>query len=251
VSSTGDGPGPSSGHAGLLRSLDDRGRAERAVDSWFRSAAGRGYAMCTVAAAAPPNAAGVTALAPADVHPSGAPAALARRVLDEGFAGLGILVRADRVIAETSGRFHDGIETALTGLCAGHPVSVLCVYDRPGAGAECLDVAVTHHPESLQEQQLTLRASADTVRVSGEVDMVNVDVVDAALSAAAARRPERLRIDLSGTTFLSAGAAHLVQRHIAALRDGGARVELHGVAPNVDRVLGLVGRHLRPGGRSG
>jgi anti-anti-sigma factor len=248
VSYAGADLGPSPGHAGLLRALDDRRPAEQAVDAWFRSAAGRGYAMCTVAAEPPPGAVGVTALAPADVHPSAAPADLARRVLDAGFAGLGILVRADRVIAETSGRFHDGIETALTGLCARHPVSVLCVYDRPGAGAECLDLAVTHHPAALHEQQLTLRASADTVRVSGEVDVVNVDVVDTALSVAAARRPERLRIDLSGTTFLSAGAAHLVQRHIAALRDGGAQVELHGVAANVDRVLRLVERHLGPGG---
>jgi anti-anti-sigma regulatory factor len=239
------------GHAGLLRSRDgDRAGAEQAVDSWFRSAAARGYGMCTVATPPPPGVPGVTALAPADVHPSAAPAALARRALDGGFAGLGILIRADRVIAETSRDFHDEIEAGLTDLCVEHPVSVLCVYDRPGAGVQCLDLAVGHH-EGLSEQQLALRASGDTVRLSGEVDVVNLDVVDVALRTAAARRPDRLRIDLSGTTFLSAGAARLVHRHVAALRAGGALVELHGAAPQVDRVLGLVGRHLHPGGRSG
>jgi anti-anti-sigma factor len=238
------------GHAGLLRSRpDDRG-AERIVDSWFRSVADLGYGMCTVATAPPPGASGVTALAAADVHPSAAPADLVRRARDEGCAGLGVLVRADRVIAETSREFHDEVEAALTGLCAEHPVAVLCVYDRPGAGVDCLDLVVGHH-EVLHEQQLTLRPSEDVLRVSGEVDIVNLDVVGTALRTAAARRPDRLRIDLTGTTFLSAGAARLVHRHVAALRAGGSRVELHGAAPHVGRVLRLAGRHLHPGGRSG
>jgi anti-anti-sigma factor len=237
-----------SGHEGLLRSLDDLAQAELTVDSWFRSTAARGHKMCTLAAVSPPGSAGAMALLPADLHPSAAPVDLVHRARSEGFTGLGILIWADRVIAETSQEFHDGIEAALTDLCADHPVSVLCVYDRPGVGAACLDLAVGHHLGGLYEQQLTLRKSDEVVRLNGEIDMTNLDVVATALRAAAEGRPERLRIDLSGTTFLSAAAAQLVDQHVRALRADGAHVEVRGAAPHVARVLQMIARHVRPEG---
>jgi hypothetical protein len=87
----------------------------------------------------------VIALSPQDLHPSTDPVRLVRQALDDGFHGLGVLIHADDVIASTSSRFHDAVETALTELCVDHPVAVLCVYDRPGVGTDRLDLAVAHH----------------------------------------------------------------------------------------------------------
>lgn len=237
-------------HEGLLRSQAELREAAATVDTWFRSAADRGYKMCTLAAAPRSDAAaaGVTRLAPADLHPAAAPVRLVRAARGEGFAGLGVLIWADQVIADTSREFHDGIETALTELCAEHPVAVLCVYDRLGVGAHCLDMAVGHHVGGLHEQQLTVRATDDTLRLGGEIDLTNLDVLDAALRTAAAARPERLRIDLSATVFVSAGAAQLLHRHAAALHAAGTRLLLDGMAPHIERVLRLAARHSRPGG---
>jgi anti-anti-sigma factor len=239
-----------SGHEGVLRSRADLRSAEVTIDSWFGATADRGRMMCTVAAAprADSTATGVTRLAPADLHPSAEPERLVHLALREGFAGLGILVWADQVVADTSTEFHHGIETALTDLCAEHPVTVLCVYDRPGVGADHLDMAVGHHGEGLHEQQLALSTTDDTIRLGGEIDMTNLDVVDAALQAAVEARPRRLRVDLTGTAFVSAGAAQVLHRYATALRAGGADVELDGVAPHVARVLRLVGLHDRSTG---
>src|SRR3712207_408781 len=123
--------------------------------------------MLTLAAPPRPDASptGVTALAAEDLHPSAGPERLVRQALDEGFRGLGILVWADKLLGDTSSEFHDDIETALTALCVDHPVSVLCVYDRPGAGVECLDLAVTQHTGALHEQQVTLGWTDDVVHL--------------------------------------------------------------------------------------
>lgn len=235
---------PPPSHQALLRSQVDPHHAEATTDSWFRSNVDHRHKMFTVAVPPRPDAS-ATALAPEDLHPSAAPERLVRQALDEGFRGLGILVWADKVLGDTSGEFHDDIETALTALCVDHPVSVLCVYDRPGAGVECLDLAVTQHNAALHEQQITLGRTDDVVHLSGEVDMSNLDVLDAALRATAVAPGRRLRVDLGRLTFLSAGAAHLLSLHVALLRDDGVHVELHRVAPPVGRVLQLIGSGLR------
>jgi anti-anti-sigma factor len=207
----------------------------------------RGQLVCTVGALPHPvaTATAVTALNPMDLHPSTGPVRLVRRALADGFRGLGVLIHADEVIASTSSRFHDAVEAALTELCLDHPVGVLCVYDRPGVGTECLDLAVAHHGGDLRENQLTVRGAEGAVHIGGEVDMTNLDVFTGALRTIAAARDGRLRIDLSGAGFFSAGAAHVLHQRVAALRAGGAHVELHGATPAVARALDLVELHFR------
>ncbi|MCO1656369.1 STAS domain-containing protein [Pseudonocardia humida] len=237
-------------HKGLLRSRTASGDTQTAIDTWYRAAVERGQRICTVGTLPLTGTAAAreTALDPADLHPSAEPARLVQRALGDGYQGLGVLIHADEVIATTSERFHDAVETALTDLCTDHPVEVLCVYDRPGVGTDCLDLAVEHHEGDLREEQLTVRRTTDVVHVAGEVDMTNLDVLDTALRATALARGRRLRIDLSEATFLSAGAAHVLHRHAAVLRQAGAHVELHGAAPPVARALQLVELSLRSPG---
>lgn len=239
IAGRGHAAGPGRDHLALLRAGDDPGPARAAIEEWFGSTAARGYKMFALAAV-PPPAAGATALAPADLHPAADPAALVRTALREGFAGVGILIRAEGVVGETSSGFHDEVETALTRLSAEHPVTSLCVYDRPGVGVECLDLAVGHHRDGLHEQQLTIRRTDDAVHLVGEVDARNLDVLDAAVRAVTTERPRRLRLDLTGAGFLSGGAARVLHRHLTALREDGVRVDLAGVRPHTQRVLRLV-----------
>ena len=239
-----------SGHHGLLRSRTYADHAETRIDSWLRTAVQRGRRICAVGALPHPSAATseVTVLSPADIHPSATPLELVQQALADGFRGLGVLIHADEVIADRSGRFHDAVETTLTDLCVDHPIEVLCVYDRPGAGTDCVDLAVAHHGGDLRGPQITVRRAAGAVHVGGEIDMTNLDVFDAALQATAVARGRRLRIDLDRVAFLSAGAAHVLHQYVAAVRGNGAHVELHGVAPPVARVLELVERSFRSSG---
>ena len=123
------------------------------------------------------------------------------RALSDGDHGLGILIWADAVIAATSRATHEEIETTLASLCRDHQVSVLCVYDRAGAGIEHLDLAVARHPDRLEEQRVALRRTADTLYVDGEIDMSNLDVFATALRALTDTPSPTVRIGgLSPTT---------------------------------------------------
>lgn len=229
----------SGNHLGLLHPSADPGPARDVLGSWWRAAAGRGLKMVTLTGT-PPTTPGVDALVPADLHPSAAPVGLVERALAEGHAGLGVLIRAEHVITSTSREFHEDVEATLSALCGSHPVSVLCVYDRPGVGVECLDMAVAHHGGGLHEPQLTVRRGEDVVELAGEVDVTNLDVVAAALEQFAVAPPGGLCVDLSGVTFLSAGAAQVLHRRATALRERGADVEFGGAPPHVGRFLRLV-----------
>ena len=75
------------------------------------------------------------------------------------------------------------------------------------------------------------------VRVSGEIDLSNDHVLQAALTEAARRRPSHVIVDLVGTTFCSMrGLAFLVNAAAgpAIRRD---RYALTGAAPAIERAL--------------
>ena len=81
----------------------------------------------------------------------------------------------------------------------------------------------------------------EVLEVSGEVDLLSVEVLDDALVAAVAREPALLVIDLTGVTFLaSVGMTVLLKAH----RGAGTGTKLRVVAParsTVGRALELTG----------
>jgi anti-sigma B factor antagonist len=61
--------------------------------------------------------------------------------------------------------------------------------------------------------------TTEIVQVSGEVDIATAPLLRAVLDTVVARRPARVEVDLSGTTFLDAGALATltaVRRRLAA-----------------------------------
>jgi anti-anti-sigma factor len=182
-----------------------------------------------------------------DLLPSADPGRLVRGALDGGFDGVSIIISADSVIAATSSEVHTAIEASLTELGTHYPVAVLCCYHRNGAGADHVDMAVSHHLDGLQEQQLTLHRLDGTVHLRGEIDLVNLDVLVAALRAATQTRSATIRLDLGLVTFLSAGAARALHQQTARFRDQGGQVELYGATPQLARTLQLIHPQPLPG----
>ena len=252
LSIAGDRPAPP-GHDGLLAASDDH--RQSATDTWICSALDRHEKLLTLAAPSDADilltrpGASLTALAADDLDTAAKPVKLLQRALTEGYHGLGILIWADAVITATSRDTHAAIETVLAGLCRDHPVSVLCLYDR-ARGGDHLDLAITHHPDGLHDQHLTLRrtlrGTADTLLVDGEIDMTNLDVLAGALRALTLSPSSTLRIDLRGVTFLAAAAGRTLDRDTAHHRDRGGRVEIHATR-HITRILQLLGMHTLPG----
>ena len=236
-------------HEGLLlNSLDDM-RAR--VNTWAGTAVARQHKILCLSgsydllADSPDIIA--THLTISDLHPSADPAELVRSALDGGFDGVSIIISADSVIAATSSEVHDAIESTLTELGTRYPVAVLCCYHRNGAGADHVDMAVSHHLDGLREQQLTLHRLDGTVHLRGEIDLVNLDVLVAALRAATQTRSTTVRLDLGRVTFLSAGAARALHQQTAPFRDHGGQVELYGATPQLARILQLIHPQPLPG----
>jgi anti-sigma B factor antagonist len=86
--------------------------------------------------------------------------------------------------------------------------------------------------ESLQDA-----SGVPTVKVTGEVDMSNVDVVRAAVDLAIAHAPDRIVFDLGDLEFMdSSGLAMLL-----AVAERVSIVELRGLRPLIRRVIELTG----------
>ena len=236
-------------HEGLL--LDSLNCMRTRVNAWASTALARRHKILCLSGsedllADSPDVI-ATRLTISDLLPSADPARLVRGALDGGFDGVSIIISADSVIAATSSEVHAAIEASLTELVTHYPVAVLCCYHRNGAGADHVDMAVSHHLDGLQEQQLTLHRLDGTVHLRGEIDLVNLDVLIAALRAATQTRSAAIRLDLGLVTFLSAGAARALHQQTARFRDHGGQVELYGATPQLARILQLIHPQPPPG----
>jgi hypothetical protein len=223
-------------HGGLLSDPD--GRHRRSLDAWLRSADERAEKI--VALAPPdgpdplPRGIRATPVAPDGRDPAEQLREQLRHATDEGFAGMGVVVWADNVIAATSVGFHKVVEAALDNLCRNDGVPVLCVYNR--ARADLMGMAVEQHPDGLDDVTLTVRRHERTLLLAGEIDMDNLAVLDAALETAG---PDHL--DLTDVGFLSAAAARRIGRYQADHRAVVGRAAVHGARPSVRRMLRLGG----------
>jgi anti-anti-sigma factor len=76
-----------------------------------------------------------------------------------------------------------------------------------------------------------------TVRISGELDITNVDALEAAVSSALERHPGRLVIDLSGLRFADSSAIALWVRWSMVVHE----IELRNASSILRRVIDAMG----------
>jgi anti-sigma B factor antagonist len=75
------------------------------------------------------------------------------------------------------------------------------------------------------------------VRITGELDITNVDALESAVDAALKRHPGRLILDLSGLRFADSSAIALWVRWSTAVHE----IELRDVSPILRRVIDSMG----------
>ena len=76
-----------------------------------------------------------------------------------------------------------------------------------------------------------------TVTISGELDITNVDALEAAVGSALERHPARLIVELVGLRFADSSAIALWVRWSTAVHE----IELRDVSPILRRVIGSMG----------
>jgi anti-anti-sigma factor len=233
-------PARGPGHEALLVASEDHRLV--AVSAWTDAATARQDKLLTLAAPLRSTAGEpVPELAlSAGELPVSTAVNLMRRALDDGFHGLSIIVWVDRLTAATSATVQANVETTLTHVCRRHPVSALCLYDRGDERTGQLSEVVDRHPDGLHDQYLTVRRADHTLQLFGEIDMANLDVLTAALKAATHPGDHTVRIDLSGTRFLSAAAIAVLAQDTETFRAAGGMVEINNPTSHVSRVLRLL-----------
>ena len=173
-----------------------------------------------------------------------APAGLAKlvqRALDEGYSSVRLLVGAAAALTVLSAREYAEFEQVVDGLCATRPVSALCQYDRGAAVGVGLDEVTDRHGQGVRELQLQTDCVNGSLRLTGEVDLTNADVLASVLRAATARATATLRVDLSGVSFLDVNGVRALLDGSAPFRERDGYMELMRPQAAVVRVLRLLG----------
>lgn len=100
-------------------------------------------------------------------------------------------------------------EKRVDALCRALPVTGICFYERAGF-AHALPSFVAAHPAGSADSQLVGSGEPGRLRVSGAVDLTNVGLFEALLTAAS--DADGVVVDLQGVTFIDViGATTLVQ----------------------------------------
>nr|WP_237534865.1 STAS domain-containing protein [Streptomyces sp. SID3343] len=128
------------------------------------------------------------------------------------------------------------------GVKAGGSVFDSSVEPRPGRGAGSTGVVLT----SDRQLRVVRTTRPRGLRLEGEIDLANVDVVRRVL-ASAARDGGDIRVDVSKLAFIDVAGLRVFvdQAGALALRDG--RMVLVGASRQMVRVLGLCGWDAVPG----
>lgn len=177
--------------------------------------------------------------------------ASARRARKRGFPGLRVAARMNP-LADLLGSFEEVVrwERAAGALQRELGLSSVCLYDAGTlAGGQGAALASEHDglAPDLDVPPIATFLAVDEpwgLRVAGEVDVSNRDLLHRMLVSRAAVTP-RLRLDLGEVTFADVGTLARLRSVAAALPDGGYLV-LARVPAVVRRVLDLTGlRHDR------
>ncbi|WP_133176478.1 MEDS domain-containing protein [Nocardioides currus] len=163
-----------------------------------------------------------------------------------GFAGLRVAAQMDGLVP-LLGSSEEVVrwERMSTGLQREIGVSSVCLYDASRLDEELLDLLAGEHsgfsPQVSPTPQARFLALEHPwgLRISGEVDLANRELLRRMLLARGAVLPQ-LHVDLTGLAFADVGSVSILRSVAAELPDDGWLV-LSGVPDGVRRILAVTG----------
>jgi anti-anti-sigma factor len=181
------------------------------------------------------------------VYPAGCQMQVVDQAAAEGFPTMRMAVEANTALGMLGENGYAEFERTIDRLCRTRPVSALCQYDRELVTAERMPQVAGLHLAGILERQLCTSATQDSVRVVGEIDRTNEELLTCGLRAATAEASESFEVDLRAVTFLGVAGYRALVAGTQAFRDRGGQVRLTVSGPGVELVLRLldIDRHPR------
>jgi anti-anti-sigma factor len=175
------------------------------------------------------------------------PRVLVERALAQGFPAVRMSVEVRAALTVLSPDAHRENERRMHELVQTHPVSVMCQYARATTHGTRLDELVAVHLAGVHQSTLVAGGDGDGLVLRGEIDTANADVFAALLAAADRAASRALSLDLTGVTYLDAGAVRLLNDATRRFRAAGGQVVLVAPQPPVERTLTLLNLGDLPG----
>lgn len=174
---------------------------------------------------------------------------LTGQAVADGFSGLRVAADATAfAITHAARRHFVRYELAVDRLMSQAPMSALCAYDVTRIGAAAGELCAVH-PEDDAPPELSpgfrLCFGSEGLRLSGELDLRNTELLETALSSAVACSDERVVIETSGLAFIDVRSMATLDRLRRELRTTGRDLVLTGAPPLLRRWASLLELDLR------
>jgi anti-anti-sigma factor len=158
------------------------------------------------------------------------PTVLAEQALASGYPGVRCLATAADVrrLLPTPSEL-DGFERTVDDLCASRPVGWLCELDRSTGPSERTRLLSSRHPGGIRESNVVTSVDEPgSVRLAGDIDIANADLVTSALAASPVPDADRLRltVDLRDVTFVDVIGCRSIVEGTERLRTRGGLVTI-------------------------
>ncbi|WP_412741365.1 MEDS domain-containing protein [Krasilnikovia sp. MM14-A1004] len=183
----------------------------------------------------------------AEFYPPHGQDAVVGRALAEGFPAVRLSAQAGAALSLLSPRAYLRAERDIERLCRTRTVSSLCQYRRATTIGTWLAKAVGVHLPGIRHARLATSGAGRGLRVCGELDVCNVEVFGAVLTAAIRRTARTVWLDLAAVDVVDAAACRMLVEASDRFRTGGGRVLLVGPQAHVDQVMRRLDLDLVPG----
>lgn len=178
----------------------------------------------------------------------GGQARLLKEALAAGFTGYRVAAQAATALSLMPPEDYADFEQALENLTRTRPVAAMCQYDRGRTTGPRLDQAMSAHPHALDEGQLSVRCAPGWLKLEGEVDRDNADVLNAVVRMARPATPgNTVHVDLRGLSFLDVAGLRAMVTASLPLRAAGIVVLLLAPQPGIAMMLSILGIERLPG----
>ena len=162
--------------------------------------------------------------------------------LAEGYSGVRVCGAADQALEQMSVEEYDAVEGELNDLCRRYPFSALCRY-----GQDLLrdnqDLSVGHHPVVTDALGCvaTWTPGGPVVKLSGEFDLANAELLRSAVARAAPMPPgSTLVMDLGAVSFFGLAGVRSILAATEGLRADGGTVMIQAAGSGLGRIFELL-----------